>query len=643
MGTSNLLAQLKGVRKTGPDQWEALCSAHDDHRPSLSVREENGRTLLRCHAGCTTEAVVAALGLTMSDLFPESEKASQRQIVMKYPYKDEAGELLYEVVKTEPKGYYQQRPDGNGGWIRDLKGVRRVLYRLPELLAADPSATVFVVEGEKDADELARLGLVVTTNSGGAGKWRKEYSACLQGRSVVVIPDNDEPGRKHAGEVTASLLGVAASVKTVNLPGVPEKGDVSDWLKSHAKEELVALGEAAPRSCAVPSPRRTLYTAADLLSMDLPEPRWVVEGIVPEGLTLLAGKPKVGKSWLCLQLALSVAGVDAGLGGTAPNAGGVLYLALEDSNRRLRYRLAALLVDKSPPAALHLATEWPRLPAGGLDRLQSFLREHPETRLFVIDTLARVRATSNGRKSAYEIDYGDLSGLQSLAAEHPGLGVLVVHHQRKNLADDDPLDLVSGTTGLTACADTVILMSRGRGTDSFDARMLLTGRDVEGREFALKRETGSPRWCVLGDASALALSEQQQKIVAFLRKLGEPAGPKAIADATCVPHGSVKHLVGKLVDVGILSRAGSGTYAMNPGHSAHSNHRVHPIHSVHPPEGVSTGECPSYTDGVKFQIEESSRGEQGERSSDEIDSPKLGGRGTPAHEPSDQDAHGGEP
>jgi hypothetical protein len=173
--------------------------------------------------------------------------------------------------------------------------------------------------------------------------------------------------------------------------------------------------------------------------------------------------------------------------------------------------------------------------------------------------------------------------------------------------------------------------------------MLLTGRDVEGREFALKRETGSPRWCVLGDASAFALSEQQQKIVAFLRKLGEPAGPKAIADATGVPHGSVKHLVGKLVDAGILSRAGCGTYATNPGHSAHSNHRVHPIHSVHPPEGVSNGECPSYTDGVKFQIEESSRGEQGERSSDEIDSPKLGGRGTPAQEPSDQDAHGGEP
>ena len=643
MGTSNLLAQLKGVRKTEPDQWEALCPAHDDHHPSLSVREENGRTLLYCHAGCTTEAVVAALGLTMSDLFPESEKASQRQIVMKYPYKDEAGELLYEVVKTEPKGYYQQRPDGNGGWIRDLKGVRRVLYRLPELLAAGPGATVFVVEGEKDADKLAGLGLVATTNSGGAGKWRKEYSECLQGRSVVVIPDNDEPGRKHARQVADSLWGVAASVRVVELPGVPEKEDVSDWLKSHAKEELVALGEAAPRSCAVPSLRRTVYTAADLLSMDLPDPRWVVEDIVPEGLTLLAGKPKVGKSWLCLQLALSVAGVDAGLGGTAPNAGSVLYLALEDNNRRLRYRLATLLVDKSPPAALHLATEWPRLPAGGLDSLQSFLREHPETRLFVIDTLARVRAASNGRKSAYEIDYGDLSGLQSLAAEHPGLGVLVVHHQRKNLADDDPLDLVSGTTGLTACADTVILMSRGRGTDSFGARMLLTGRDVEGREFALKRETGSPRWHVLGDASAFALSEPQQKMVAFLRKLGEPAGPKAIADATGVPHGSVKHLVGKLVDAGILSRAGCGTYAMDPGHSAHSNHRVHPIHSVHPPEGVSNGECPSYTDGVKFQIEESSRGEQGERSSGEIDSPKLGGRGTPAHEPSGQDEHGGEP
>lgn len=158
------------------------------------------------------------------------DPSPEKRIVATYDYFDESGELLYQVVRYEPKDFRQRRPDDAGGWIWNLKGVRRVLYRLPQLLTVDKSAIVFIVEGERDADRLAELGLVATTNASGAEKWRDEYNEHLRGRRVVILPDNDEAGHKHAEKVAASLQGIAANVQIVMLPDVPEKSDVSDWL-----------------------------------------------------------------------------------------------------------------------------------------------------------------------------------------------------------------------------------------------------------------------------------------------------------------------------------------------------------------------------------------------------------------------------
>ena len=154
------------------------------------------------------------------------------KIVTTYDYRDESGELLFQVCRMEPKDFRQRRPDGNSGWTWKTKGVRRVLYRLPELLVADPSEIVFIVEGEKDVDRLRSMGLVATCNAGGAGKWRREYADCLQDRHVAIIADNDAPGMKHAETVARSLHETAASVKLVELSDVGQrKGfDVSDWL-----------------------------------------------------------------------------------------------------------------------------------------------------------------------------------------------------------------------------------------------------------------------------------------------------------------------------------------------------------------------------------------------------------------------------
>ena len=246
-----VLARVKKVRREG-DQWEGLCPAHDDTDPSLSITAENGKVLLCCHAGCLTEDVVAALGLSMADLFdeerPRRESGQGREIVATYDYVDETGRLLFQTVRFRPKGFAQRRPDGADGWLWDLKGVRRVLYRLPKVLAAAARGQrVYKPEGEKDVHALEKLGLTATTNAGGAGKWLKAYSESLRGAHVVILPDNDPAGGKHGEKVAASLQGMAASVKMVHLAGLPEGGDVSDWLAAgHTREELEALVEAAP-------------------------------------------------------------------------------------------------------------------------------------------------------------------------------------------------------------------------------------------------------------------------------------------------------------------------------------------------------------------------------------------------------------
>lgn len=236
----DVLSKLRGVRKSGGG-WSALCPAHDDRKNSLSISMgDGGKVLIHCHAGCPYERIAAELDLTVNS-------NGQRRIVKVYDYCDERGALLYQAVRYEPKGFTVRRPDGGGGYIPDIKGVRRVLYRLRQLLTEQIDQPVLIVEGEKDADRLAGLGFAATTNVGGATKWRNEYSESLRGRHVVIIPDNDEAGRKHGEQVARSLESVAASVKIIELPDLPHKGDVSGYFNAgHTPEALRDLIKAAP-------------------------------------------------------------------------------------------------------------------------------------------------------------------------------------------------------------------------------------------------------------------------------------------------------------------------------------------------------------------------------------------------------------
>lgn len=236
----DMLNLLQPVKKSGDNQWKALCPCHSDKNPSLSIRQyPDGKFSVLCFGcGAKNKEVFAALNLN------NGFKDTSTNIIEKiYNYPDESGKIIHRTIRYRPKNFSQQRPDGKGNWLNNLDNVQTVLYNLPLVIK---SSQVIIVEGEKDCDALNNLDFCATTNPMGAGKWKPHFNPFLRDKDIILIPDNDKPGKEHALSIANQLYGIVRSIKVIDLPGLPEKGDVSDFLNKfpdmiEAKKQLIDL------------------------------------------------------------------------------------------------------------------------------------------------------------------------------------------------------------------------------------------------------------------------------------------------------------------------------------------------------------------------------------------------------------------
>ena len=288
------------------------------------------------------------------------------------------------------------------------------------------------------------------------------------------------------------------------------------------------------------------FTAAELVAMDLPEPRCIVPGIVTDGLNLLVSRPKLGKSWLALKASIDIASGGTALGSLSVDQGDVLYLALEDNRRRLKSRLVKLLAGAVAPDRLTLATEWPRVDDGGMEEIQRWIDSVEKPTLIVADTLAKIRGRVARQGDRYSDDYTDVGELKVLA-DRNGIGILANHHVRK-LGAYDILDEVSGTIGITAAADTILILRRERG--KHDACLHVTGRDVDEREIGLKWDAATCQWSILGEAKELRMSEARQNVLNTIRQADKPLSPKELARLLGQKENNVKQLLFKMAHDG---------------------------------------------------------------------------------------------
>ncbi len=313
-------------------------------------------------------------------------------------------------------------------------------------------------------------------------------------------------------------------------------------------------------------------TAAELMDMEFEPTRWVVPDVLPEGLSLLVGKPKKGKSWMALGMCEAVAVGGVALGTKRVDEGDTLYLALEDHQKRLQKRLKKVLDGRPAPERMHLHTEWPRLDEGGAEQLDEWLTEHPDARLVVIDTLAKIRKPASGA-NVYAEDYAALEQLLPLAAKR-SVAIVVVHHLRK-MAASDPMDEISSSTGLTAGVDGFLILRRTPGSKG--PTLYVDGRDIEEpTEYALHWNLNTATWTIEGEAEEVHVSKERADILLVLNRNPEPMTHKEVTDAMPgAKYNNVKYLMWSMLGDGQLLKNSKGAYyPANPTNSTNFANRT---------------------------------------------------------------------
>lgn len=296
-----------------------------------------------------------------------------------------------------------------------------------------------------------------------------------------------------------------------------------------------------------------------LMAAVFPPLKAVVPGYVYGGFTVLAGRQKLGKTWLAIDWAVAVATGGVAMGSIDCEPGDALYVDMENGPRRIQARIKTLFPNlQTLPdlSRLEWVTDAPPLDRGFIERLEQWRLSVREPRLVIIDVLQRIKPPGNKNQNAYESDYSTWAPLQAWATGH-GVAVVGLHHTKKGGAED-PLEALSGSNGLSACADTTVVLDQNQNGRTLYVR----GRDIEEKETAVIFVTG--QWTILGNAADVRRSDQRAVIVAALTDNNAPMTPTELTIATGQSNANVRQLLFKMAKSGEVHKLGRGRYWVNP-------------------------------------------------------------------------------
>ncbi|MDL2263946.1 AAA family ATPase [Synergistaceae bacterium OttesenSCG-928-I11] len=403
-------------------------------------------------------------------------------------------------------------------------------------------------------------------------------------RKIFIAADDDMATKKKTGR-NPGLDSAKKALQTgldgiLRAPFLPEDGDeVSDWndyAQLHGMDTTTTiLGGQIEQLLMSPEEKKHLakmekihkrtriVNAADLMQKELPPIRWALQDIIPAGLCVLIGRPKIGKSSFTLGIATAIACGGTALGRIDTACGDVLYLALEDTERRLQQRIRAMGNESTDLSRIDFVFEIPRQHEGGLTFVEEWLKTHPNARLIVIDTLQKFRKPRTPNANAYEDDYETLAPVKEIADRHD-VAILCLHHEKKSRDAEDFINNASGSAAITGSADCLLFLNRARHQGV--GKLNLTGRDVEEREYALSLD--GMEWCLEGDAHEYEMASEKRAILDYLKENGETS-PKDLADALEVKPNTMRQKLLRMSKEGLVYSNG-GRYGVSASSASQS-------------------------------------------------------------------------
>jgi hypothetical protein len=576
----------------------------------------------------------------------------EQETTVRYFYNTEYDELNYMKCRyidkktgNEVKGCYYSCIDSvKNLWKMGLNGHSHTLYKLPELLQAIKEGVkrIFIVEGEKDTDTLRAQGEIATT-SGAWNSWKEEFKEYFRGYTgeVIILPDQDEPDPKRPGEAPngqkygeAVFNSLADIVPLVYIVNVTQGKDITDFLQVKTMANLETLITVArlsrtnqmemeqfsddfcmsaaegkplpprPEGAREKEPEQKKWeplediSFKDFLEKKYEPIKFLVEGILPEGLSILSGSPKIGKTFFALNMALSIATGEKTLGHLSTEKVGVAYIAMDEKDQYIQEKLNCIREFQQRnviPDNFRFIFEINRLSEGGHEQLLDYIDRHPEIKLIVIDTLGRFRKPAGGKGNAYEVDVESIGQIQDICKKK-NVSILLLHHNKKGKSEDY-VENLSGSMGISGTVDTILGLERARFED--EGTLKVTPRIGEGKDLSVKFNKDLLCWEILGDAEIYSQSKERREIIDILKKENSPMSNKDLSGLLNKNYNAIKYLTWKMAKENILIKTDKNSFMISPYYylnkNTNSTNSVNSTNSTNSTNSVNTVRAVSTT------------------------------------------------